>query len=76
MNCRRCQGCMILDHIVDLLESGGEWWTASWRCINCGYALDPVLEQNRRRQQTAVAEPSVSQDQDSREKLPKFEVAA
>lgn len=54
MTCRRCRGCMIRDHFVDLMESGGEWWTASWRCINCGYVLDPVLEKNRRKQQAQV----------------------
>jgi len=43
---------MVRDHFVDLLESGGEWWTATWRCVNCGYVLDAVLEQNRRKQQS------------------------
>jgi len=59
MNCRRCQGCMTQDHFVDLLESGGEWWTQSWRCINCGYVLDPVLEQNRQKQQVAITSATV-----------------
>lgn len=55
MNCRRCNGCMAKDHFVDLLESGGEWWAASWRCINCGYVLDPVLEKNRQKQRDLAA---------------------
>jgi hypothetical protein len=59
MTCRRCQGCMARDHFLDLQESGGEWWTEGWRCINCGHVLDPVLEKNRRlhAQATAVQEP-------------------
>ncbi len=55
MKCHRCNGCMAKDHFVDMMESGGEWWTASWRCINCGYVLDPVLEQNRRKQREMAA---------------------
>jgi hypothetical protein len=46
---------MAKDHFVDLMESGGEWWTATSRCINCGYVLDPVLEANRQKQRTMAA---------------------
>jgi hypothetical protein len=46
---------MTQDHFIDLMESGGEWWTASWRCINCGYVHDPVLEANRQKQREMVA---------------------
>ena len=69
---------MARDHFMDMMESGGEWWTASWRCINCGYVLDPVLEQNRRKQQAevAAAQAPVSKDDASVEELPKFDVAA
>ncbi len=49
MHCTRCQGHMTCDHLVDMQESGGEWWANSWRCINCGYMLDPVLERNRQK---------------------------
>ena len=48
MTCRRCQGCMTHDHFLDLQESGGEWWLQGWRCINCGYVFDPVLEKTVR----------------------------
>ena len=54
MTCTRCQGHMTADHFIDMQESGGEWWTDSWRCINCGYVLDPVLEQNRRKHRAAL----------------------
>jgi len=55
MTCRRCQGCMARDHFLDLQESGGEWWTEGWRCINCGHVFDPVVERNRRLHAAAMA---------------------
>lgn len=48
MNCVRCQGCMAREHFMDIQESGGEMWAASWRCLNCGNVFDPVVERNRR----------------------------
>ncbi|MDF0644862.1 MAG: hypothetical protein P0111_12600 [Nitrospira sp.] len=80
MNCHRCQGCMVRDHFVDLLESGGEWWTTTWRCINCGYVLDAVLEQNRRKQHdermVTAASIVVSQDSCLDEELAELDSAA
>jgi hypothetical protein len=55
MTCRRCQGRMARDHFLDLQESGGEWWLEGWRCINCGYVFDPVLEKNRLQHAAALA---------------------
>lgn len=79
MTCQRCKGCMARDHFVDLMESGGEWWTSSWRCINCGYVLDPVVEQNRRKQQgarsTAPIGVAVSPVENSEQALLEFDVA-
>lgn len=80
MNCHRCHGCMVRDHFVDLLESGGEWWTTTWRCINCGYVLDAVLEQNRRKQHSERMAPAagvvVSQDSHVGEELAELDSAA
>jgi hypothetical protein len=71
---------MARDHFIDLMESGGEWWTASWRCINCGYVLDPVLEQNRLKQRaemvTAPVPVSPPQAQVPEEEQPALDVAA
>jgi len=71
---------MVRDHFVDLLESGGEWWTATWRCINCGYVLDAVLEQNRRKQQNdrlvTLTASVVSQDSCVSEELAELDSAA
>ena len=61
MTCRRCQGCMARDHFLDLLESGGEWWMEGWRCINCGFVFDPVVEHNRRLHATAMASAATQQ---------------
>ena len=79
MKCRRCQGCMTVDHFLDLMESGGEWWATTLRCINCGYVIDPVLEKNRQKQQTETATVSggaqQGQDRPSEEELP-LDIAA
>jgi hypothetical protein len=45
---------MARDHFLDLQESGGEWWMEGWRCINCGHVFDPVVERNRRLQETGI----------------------
>ncbi len=29
-------------------------WTTSWRCMNCGYVYDSVIEQNRLARQEQV----------------------
>lgn len=80
MKCHRCQGCMAVDHMLDLMESGGEWWTTTWRCLNCGYVVDPVLEQNRRKQQAALVTASVAvtvpEDHLSDEEHPVLDIAA
>jgi hypothetical protein len=40
---------MVSDSFIDLQETGHLWMTA-WRCMNCGYVVDQVAEQNRRLQ--------------------------
>lgn len=59
MMCRRCQGHMTRDHFLDIQESGGEWWLEGWRCINCGYVCDPVLERNRMAHAAALASTTI-----------------
>ena len=48
MECSRCRGLMVRDHVVALLDTviHGE----VWRCVCCGHILDPVILANRRRQ--------------------------
>jgi hypothetical protein len=46
MRCQRCQGCMISDHFMDLLNASGEIDFKGWRCLNCGDITDPVIERH------------------------------
>jgi hypothetical protein len=43
MRCQRCQGCMISDHFMDLMNVTGEMDFNGWRCLNCGNITDPVI---------------------------------
>lgn len=52
MTCTRCRGLMVTDNFIDLQETGHLWMTA-WRCMNCGYVVDQVAEQNRKLQAAA-----------------------
>ena len=47
MTCSRCEGLMLVEHILDLAESYGEMWASSWRCVNCGHRDDAVIQQHR-----------------------------
>lgn len=46
MECVRCQGLMVSDRFVDLVESG-EAKFGGWRCLVCGNITDPVIVANR-----------------------------
>ena len=46
MECVRCQGLMVPDRFVDLVESG-EAEFGGWRCLVCGNITDPVIVANR-----------------------------
>ena len=47
MTCRRCQGLMTEDQFFDFEGTQGFMWMKGWRCMNCGYAADPLIEANR-----------------------------
>ncbi len=47
MECSRCRGLMVRDHVVALLDT--EIHGEVWRCVCCGHILDPVIMANRRR---------------------------
>lgn len=47
MNCRRCQGLMLEDQFLDFEGTHGFMWMRGWRCVNCGDAVDPLIEANR-----------------------------
>ena len=54
MECRRCQGLMVEDQFFDFEGALGFMWMKGWRCMNCGYAADPVIEANHRLHEAAV----------------------
>lgn len=47
MNCRRCQGLMREEDFFDFEETEGFMWMRGWKCVNCGDAVDPLIEANR-----------------------------
>jgi hypothetical protein len=53
-NCVRCGGLMVGEFCMDLLNSIGELEAETLRCVQCGEVVDPVILQNRRRQQNAM----------------------
>jgi hypothetical protein len=53
--CVRCGGLMVGEFCMDLLSSSGELEVETLRCVQCGDVVDPVILQNRRRQQDAMA---------------------
>ena len=48
MHCRRCQGLMMEDQFFDYEGTQGFMWMRGWRCVNCGHAVDPLIDANRR----------------------------
>ena len=46
MTCHRCLGLMVVDHLIDMEESGGLWMRA-WRCVSCGEVIDPKIVRHR-----------------------------
>ncbi len=58
---------MAKDLFMDIRESGGEMWAASWRCLNCGNVFDPVVERNRQlHSQGALVSASATANLDGR----------
>ena len=49
MTCKRCQGLMAEDQ-----GTHGFMWMKGWRCMNCRYAADPVIEANRHLHEATV----------------------
>lgn len=48
MTCICCHGLMVEDDFFDFQGTSGFMWMRAWRCMNCGYAADPLIEANRR----------------------------
>ena len=45
MNCPRCEGLLVNDHLYHHRES--LYILAIWRCVNCGATFDPISIGNR-----------------------------
>ncbi len=52
--CERCQGLMVQDQSLDLLDTGDDFIIWTWRCIACGNIVDPVILRNRRTKQATI----------------------
>jgi hypothetical protein len=37
---------MVIDHFIDMEESGG-LWLRGWRCVTCGEVVDPMIMRHR-----------------------------
>ena len=53
--CTRCDGLMVNDFCMDVLNSTGESGFAAKRCVQCGEVVDPVILQNRGARQEPMA---------------------
>lgn len=53
MQCRRCHGLMVIDHFIDI-ENTGHLWLCGWRCVSCGDVVDPEIIEHRRVQQSRL----------------------
>lgn len=47
MECRRCKGLMVMDHVVDIADDSGHLWLKTWRCLTCGDVIDPQILRRR-----------------------------
>lgn len=56
MRCLRCQGCLVPERLVDLLDDTGQLHCDGWRCLNCGAILDPLVLGRRDGRETAAAD--------------------
>ena len=54
MECTRCDGLMVADHLIDLQESSIPMWMKGWRCLSCGNIVDPLIQQHRMIQQAGA----------------------
>ena len=54
MHCTRCDGLMVTDSLVDLLESSIPMWMKGWRCVSCGNIVDPLIQKHRMIQQAGA----------------------
>jgi hypothetical protein len=54
MECTRCDGLMVSDHLIDMRESSIPMWMKGWRCVSCGNIVDPLILRHRMIQQAGA----------------------
>ena len=54
MQCARCHGFMVIDNLIDMLESSIPMWMKVWRCVSCGNIVDPLIQKHRMIQQAGT----------------------
>lgn len=47
MTCARCNGLMVVDHLLDMQESYVPMWMQALRCVACGNIVDPLIHFRR-----------------------------
>ena len=47
--CGRCDGLMVEERFIDLLDDTGHLQFTAFRCVQCGEVVDPVILHNRGR---------------------------
>lgn len=45
--CHRCHGMMAPESCINVHSDAGEVELLTWRCLQCGELIDPVILQNR-----------------------------
>jgi len=58
MNCPKCHGLMVNDRVYDAEEA--VFNLSIWRCLNCGESVDPLILQNRLKQEQELKELSTN----------------
>ncbi len=53
MKCHRCDGLMVVDHFIDI-ENTGHLWLCGWRCVSCGDVVDAEIMQQRHIQRSRL----------------------
>jgi hypothetical protein len=46
--CMRCDGLLVSEDCMDLLDETGEIRFKAWRCVCCGNLIDTVIVRNRK----------------------------
>lgn len=46
-SCSRCQGLMAPESCFNLHYDAGEMEILTWRCLQCGELIDPIILRNR-----------------------------